>query len=228
MFRYIVSICNSWSFSLGQLLADEHWGEWQSDDSKREKVEIDRFEEPFVEKVSQVEKPMSDWHALRLWPILWFSRIVDGNFTNAGDDGKRWIGLEINGWKFHDDFETDVARNEIRGVLSLGTFHDVNELGNPCGGHLHETKGESEAWMGENFWLAQGVLHHVKARSSGSDKVEMEQEGGEDQTQLERHTAVVLKLDSSEIDEAIAEENLDGKHEECLVKKLELITLGHL
>jgi hypothetical protein len=56
----------------------------------------------------------------------------------------------------------------------------------------------------------------------------MEQEGGEDQTQLERHTAVVLKLDSSEIDEAIAEENLDGKHEECLVKKLELITLGHL
>ena len=93
---------------------------------------------------------------------------------------------------------------------------------------MHETKGESEAWMGENFWLAQGVLHHVKARSSGSDKVEMEQEGGEDETQLERHTAVVLKLDSSEIDEAIAEENLDGKHEECLVKELELITLSHL
>jgi hypothetical protein len=82
--------------------------------------------------------------------------------------------------------------------------------------------------MGENFWLAQGVLHHVKARSGGSNKVEMEQEGGEDQTQLERHTAVVLKLDSSEIDEAIAEENLDGKHEECLVKELELITLSHL
>jgi len=93
---------------------------------------------------------------------------------------------------------------------------------------LHEAEGESESWMGESLWLAQGVFHHVKARSSGSNKVQVEQEGGEDQTQLERHAAVVLELDASEIDKAIAEENLDGKHEECLVKELELVTLGHL
>ena len=82
--------------------------------------------------------------------------------------------------------------------------------------------------MCENFWLAQGVFHHIKPRSSLPNKVKMEQEGSKDETQLKWHTAVVLKLDSSVIDEAIAEENLDCKHEECLVKKFKLITLSHL
>jgi len=81
--------------------------------------------------------------------------------------------------------------------------------------------------MSKLFWMAQGVLHHVEARSEHTKVAQVEQESGEEQTELQRRVVEQLKVLWVEVKNTGNEEYLNCKDHCVFVQQVELIFLSH-
>lgn len=80
--------------------------------------------------------------------------------------------------------------------------------------------------MRELFWVAERVLHHVKAGFAASDATQVQEEGGEDEGQL--HQSIVIEIELDCLVAAVAEEHLHHEDKEGFEEHVELSCVSHL
>lgn len=78
-------------------------------------------------------------------------------------------------------------------------------------------------WVSELLWVAEAELHHVESGSGLGDLADVEEESGEDEGELEWHIVNELKLNLTKMNNAYAEEHLNGKNENSFLENVELI-----
>lgn len=80
--------------------------------------------------------------------------------------------------------------------------------------------------MGELVRMAQGVLHHIHARSVEGEVSQVQQQSGEEESDLHRCIVVEYKVNFGESEDAVDEEYLDGHYQHGPIEQIELVGLG--
>jgi len=81
--------------------------------------------------------------------------------------------------------------------------------------------------MGELFWVAKHILHHVDSGTGIVNARKMKKQNGEEQAELDRSTHVESELDLCDKEEAPDKESLNGAGEQGLPEQFELVILCH-